>query len=173
MIPHCKNTAIASDGAGKTVWRCRGSNPGPHTCEACALPLSYIPWRRSPAGQPPCPVKSAGFSALGLRAAVGEEESHLQPPWVSPRACLPHAAPASSSRLQRAELRTPASHPAGLTGHRAGRTRESSGTLARTLPVPAASRSTEQGARGGPRGPWREPSTSQGLMENATHMLER
>ena len=24
-------------------WRCRGSNPGPHTCKACALPLSYIP----------------------------------------------------------------------------------------------------------------------------------
>lgn len=25
------------------VWRCRGLNPGPHTCEARALPLSYIP----------------------------------------------------------------------------------------------------------------------------------
>ena len=25
-------------------WRCRGSNPGPHTCKACALPLSYIPY---------------------------------------------------------------------------------------------------------------------------------
>lgn len=24
-------------------WRCRGSNPGPHICETCALPLSYIP----------------------------------------------------------------------------------------------------------------------------------
>ena len=24
-------------------WRCRGLNPGPHTCKACALPLSYIP----------------------------------------------------------------------------------------------------------------------------------
>ena len=24
-------------------WRCRGLNSGPHTCEACALPLSYIP----------------------------------------------------------------------------------------------------------------------------------
>ena len=28
----------------KDNWRCRGSNPGPHTCKACALPLSYIPW---------------------------------------------------------------------------------------------------------------------------------
>ena len=28
----------------KKTWRCRGSNPGPHTCKACALPLSYIPW---------------------------------------------------------------------------------------------------------------------------------
>ena len=28
----------------KNFWRCRGSNPGPHTCKACALPLSYIPW---------------------------------------------------------------------------------------------------------------------------------
>ena len=27
----------------KTSWRCRGLNPGPHTCKACALPLSYIP----------------------------------------------------------------------------------------------------------------------------------
>ena len=26
------------------IWRCRGLNPGPHTCKACALPLSYIPW---------------------------------------------------------------------------------------------------------------------------------
>ncbi len=24
-------------------WRCWGLNPGPHTCKACALPLSYIP----------------------------------------------------------------------------------------------------------------------------------
>lgn len=27
----------------KKVWRCRGLNSGPHTCKACALPLSYIP----------------------------------------------------------------------------------------------------------------------------------
>ena len=27
----------------KTGWRCRGSNPGPFTCKANALPLSYIP----------------------------------------------------------------------------------------------------------------------------------
>ena len=25
------------------IWRCWGSNPGPHTCKVCALPLSYIP----------------------------------------------------------------------------------------------------------------------------------
>ena len=25
------------------LWRCRGSNPGPLTCEASALPLSHIP----------------------------------------------------------------------------------------------------------------------------------
>lgn len=25
------------------LWRCRGLNPRPHTCEAYALPLSYIP----------------------------------------------------------------------------------------------------------------------------------
>ena len=25
-------------------WRCRGSNPGPFTCKANALPLSYIPY---------------------------------------------------------------------------------------------------------------------------------
>ena len=28
---------------GKKVWRCGGSNPGPFTCKANALPLSYIP----------------------------------------------------------------------------------------------------------------------------------
>src|SRR4029434_4635736 len=27
----------------KRFWRCRGTIPGPHTCKACALPLSYIP----------------------------------------------------------------------------------------------------------------------------------
>ncbi len=27
----------------KKSWRCRGSNPGPFTCKANALPLSYIP----------------------------------------------------------------------------------------------------------------------------------
>ena len=27
----------------KNNWRCRGSNPGPFTCKANALPLSYIP----------------------------------------------------------------------------------------------------------------------------------
>ena len=26
----------------KIKWRCRGSNPGPFTCKANALPLSYI-----------------------------------------------------------------------------------------------------------------------------------
>ena len=31
----------------KLHWRCRGSNPGPHTCKACALPLSYIPSSRA------------------------------------------------------------------------------------------------------------------------------
>ncbi len=28
----------------KKLWRCRGSNPGPFTCKANALPLSYIPF---------------------------------------------------------------------------------------------------------------------------------
>ena len=32
-----------SNGAVKTIWRCRGLNPGPFTCKANALPLSYIP----------------------------------------------------------------------------------------------------------------------------------
>ena len=27
----------------KRAWRCRGSNPGPFTCKANALPLSYNP----------------------------------------------------------------------------------------------------------------------------------
>ena len=29
------------------MWRCRGSNPGPFTCKANALPLSYIPFTLS------------------------------------------------------------------------------------------------------------------------------
>ena len=29
--------------AMKKLWRCRDLNPGPLTCEASALPLSYIP----------------------------------------------------------------------------------------------------------------------------------
>jgi hypothetical protein len=29
-------------------WRCRGLNPGPFTCKADALPLSYIPTRYNP-----------------------------------------------------------------------------------------------------------------------------
>lgn len=36
-------------------WRCRGLNPGPHTCEARALPLSYIPIGSS---SPYCPFCS-------------------------------------------------------------------------------------------------------------------
>lgn len=39
-----KTSAILDIWRQKYVkWRCRGSNPGPHTCKACALPLSYIP----------------------------------------------------------------------------------------------------------------------------------
>lgn len=29
--------------ADTEIWRCQGSNPRPHICKACALPLSYIP----------------------------------------------------------------------------------------------------------------------------------
>ena len=32
----------------KGRWRCGGSNPGPFTCKANALPLSYIPFRCQP-----------------------------------------------------------------------------------------------------------------------------
>ena len=35
--------ALLALGPQKLLWRCRGLNPGPHTCKACALPLSYIP----------------------------------------------------------------------------------------------------------------------------------
>ncbi len=31
-------------GFSRYKWRCWGLNPGPHTCKACALPLSYIPF---------------------------------------------------------------------------------------------------------------------------------
>ena len=34
---------FTKDPVFKRFWRCRGTIPGPHTCKACALPLSYIP----------------------------------------------------------------------------------------------------------------------------------
>merc|ERR1712090_962 len=34
---------IPAPNTGQKVWRCGGSNPGPFTCKANALPLSYIP----------------------------------------------------------------------------------------------------------------------------------
>ena len=43
----------AGESGQKYPWRCWGLNPGPPTCEAGALPLSYIPWfslRKFPKG---------------------------------------------------------------------------------------------------------------------------
>ena len=37
------NFALMKKIGYQNYWRCWGSNPGPHTCKACALPLSYIP----------------------------------------------------------------------------------------------------------------------------------
>ena len=34
---------IPAPNTWQKVWRCGGSNPGPFTCKANALPLSYIP----------------------------------------------------------------------------------------------------------------------------------
>lgn len=43
-------------------WRCRGLNPGPHTCKACALPLSYIPLPRTTCpAERPCPGAALSF----------------------------------------------------------------------------------------------------------------
>lgn len=44
-------------------WRCRGLNPGPHTCEARALPLSYIPGCSAPA---PRAMRGAGRARRAL-----------------------------------------------------------------------------------------------------------
>ena len=41
-LNHSATTACVMH-LGKKVWRCGGSNPGPFTCKANALPLSYIP----------------------------------------------------------------------------------------------------------------------------------
>ena len=38
----CSVTCKGSNSKGR-FWRCRGLNPGPFTCKANALPLSYIP----------------------------------------------------------------------------------------------------------------------------------
>ena len=35
---------IPAPNTGQKEWRCGGSNPGPFTCKANALPLSYIPY---------------------------------------------------------------------------------------------------------------------------------
>ena len=43
-LNHSATTACVLHLAQK-VWRCGGSNPGPFTCKANALPLSYIPCR--------------------------------------------------------------------------------------------------------------------------------
>ena len=44
-IPHCRQILYQPSHEGSPkMWRCRGLNPGPHTCKACALPLSYIPF---------------------------------------------------------------------------------------------------------------------------------
>ena len=44
-IPHCRQILYQPSHEGSPkMWRCRGLNPGPHTCKACALPLSYIPY---------------------------------------------------------------------------------------------------------------------------------
>ena len=37
------NFTIKNKTIKKLSWRCRGSNPGPFTCKANALPLSHIP----------------------------------------------------------------------------------------------------------------------------------
>merc|ERR1712212_385354 len=37
------SATTAHHGRGTKTWRCGGSNPGPFTCKANALPLSYIP----------------------------------------------------------------------------------------------------------------------------------
>ncbi len=41
------------------MWRCRGSNPGPFTCKANALPLSYIPHCDEAAGEAVTPTTEA------------------------------------------------------------------------------------------------------------------
>ena len=38
-----KEHAFFITDSSENLWRCRGLNPGPLTCEASALPLSYIP----------------------------------------------------------------------------------------------------------------------------------
>ena len=39
----CSIALTFSSTGRENNWRCRGLNSGPHTCKACALPLSYIP----------------------------------------------------------------------------------------------------------------------------------
>lgn len=42
-VSECDDKTRNVDKSAGPSWRCRGLNPGPHTCEARALPLSYIP----------------------------------------------------------------------------------------------------------------------------------
>lgn len=47
----------------KESWRCRGSNPGPFTCKANALPLSYIPSDLVNVQSQPIPLKGQVYEA--------------------------------------------------------------------------------------------------------------
>ena len=68
---------LDSNNKSRMPWRCRGSNPGPHTCEACALPLSYIPWWKAAAGQDSCAFKSSmRFAQFGASFYFQADSSH-------------------------------------------------------------------------------------------------
>ena len=50
------------------MWRCGGSNPGPFTCKANALPLSYIPC---------CPTQQYIWKVIQKKTfAPGEARTH-------------------------------------------------------------------------------------------------
>src|SRR4029434_7820016 len=61
----------------KRFWRCRGTIPGPHTCKACALPLSYIPKLQSQWGL----SREKGLIAKALQRLRSSFRQKKHVPW--------------------------------------------------------------------------------------------
>lgn len=89
-VSECDDKTRNVDKSAGPSWRCRGLNPGPHTCKACALPLSYIPLPTLPTCRPHRSVLHSSEWGTARRGALpagrgGEQRgAALRALWVSP-----------------------------------------------------------------------------------------